>query len=205
MKQVLIWILGFMLAPGMVLAADLQVVVRDASGATVENAVVTYTPSGGATIKPADLKGPFVMAQKDVKFAPYVLAVPKGAVVGFPNLDRVNHHVYSFSPANKFQLPLYGKGITRNITFANAGTAALGCNIHDKMTAYIRVVDTPFYAKSTANGTITLKGVPEGAGTLSVWHPLMAAAGNEVTQPARIAKANAPVAVSIKLRPRGAQ
>lgn len=183
-----------------VCAADLTVNVTLPTGAGVEHAVVTFVPSGGAALRPADLKGTFVMAQKGLKFAPHVLVVPKGATVQFPNLDRVNHHVFSFSPANRFQLPLYGKGVTKTMTFANAGTAALGCNIHDAMRAYIRVVDTPFYAVTAVNGATVLKGVPEGAGTLTIWHPRLAAANNEMTQTVTPGKAPKPVSVSIRLR-----
>jgi plastocyanin len=183
-------------------AGDTQVVVRDAAGAPVENAVVSFTPASGGLIKASDLKGPFTMAQQNITFVPYVLAVPKGAVVAFPNYDRVNHHVYSFSPAQKFQLPLYGKGKSYTITFATPGTVALGCNIHDSMKAYIRVVGTPFYAKTNAQGQVTLTNLPNEDGSLSVWHPMMAAVNGEVIEPAPVARMSKPISLSVRLRPR---
>jgi hypothetical protein len=36
--------------------------------------------------------------------------------------------------------------------------------------AYVAVLDSPFFALPDANGKFTLKGVPEGPGTLEVWH-----------------------------------
>jgi plastocyanin len=159
-------------AAGPALAGDIVVTVRDAAGAPVKAAVVTFTPAAGATIGPVDIKGPFVMAQKGIQFEPHVLIVPVGATVAFPNFDRVNHHVYSFSPAQKFQLPLYGYRQSRNMTFGTAGTVALGCNIHDQMSGYIRVVATPYYARTDDNGVATLSGLPAARGTVSVWHPM---------------------------------
>jgi hypothetical protein len=77
-------------------AADLTVRVRNAKGSPVANAVVAFYPTGGTD--PARLQGPFRMTQYDLQFDPFVLIAPVGASVAFPNLDRVQHHVYSFSP-----------------------------------------------------------------------------------------------------------
>jgi len=186
-------------------AADLSVAVSDNAGKPVQFAVVTWTPSGGATIPAAMKSASYVMAQKNVQFTPFVLAVPVGATVSFPNQDRVNHHVYSFSPTMPFQLPLYGKGQTRTVTFTKAGTDALGCNIHDSMSAYVRIVSTPYFATTAADGKIVLKGLPEGAGSLKVWHPLMDAPDHETVRAFTAGKANAPQAFSVKVRARMTQ
>jgi len=45
--------------------------------------------------------------QVDKEFVPYVLPVYVGTSVSFPNRDNIRHHVYSFSSAKKFELPLY--------------------------------------------------------------------------------------------------
>ncbi|ESQ86630.1 hypothetical protein ABAC460_22650 [Asticcacaulis sp. AC460] len=183
-------------------AADLSVAINDTAGKPVSFAVVTWTPKAGAAI-PASLKSAaYVMTQKNVQFTPFVLAVPVGATVSFPNQDRVNHHVYSFSPAMPFQLPLYGKGQTRTVTFTKPGTDALGCNIHDSMSAYIHIVNTPYFATTGPDGKIILKGVPDGAGALKVWHPLMDAPDHEVARAMTAGKTNAPQAFSVKVRAR---
>ena len=163
-------------------AADLTVKITDAAGKPVRDAVVTFAPAGGATMPVSAKGGPYTLAQKDKTFVPFVLAVPQGATVGFPNQDRVNHHVYSFSAAQPFQLPLYGPGQTRSVKFEHAGTIALGCNIHDSMSAYIRVVDTPYFATTGDDGKVVLKDVPAAAGTLKVWQPLMDSASHEVSR-----------------------
>ncbi len=180
-------------------AGDLSVRVTDAAGKPVRDAVVTFAPAGGAAVASEARSGPYVMAQKNIKFAPFVLAVPQGATVSFPNQDKVNHHVYSFSPAQPFQLPLYGSGQTRSVKFDHAGTIALGCNIHDSMTAYIRVVDTPFFATTGDDGKVVLKDVPAGAGTLMVWQPLMDVANHTVSKAFTMGADDAAQSFSVKV------
>jgi len=199
MKAVFLTLACLAVAPAAT-AADLTVSVTDAGGKPVRDAVISFTPNGGAAIPPAQKSASYVMAQKGVQFTPFVLAVPVGATVSFPNQDRVNHHVYSFSPTQPFQLPLYGKGQTRNVTFTKPGTDALGCNIHDSMSAYIRIVATPFFATTDATGKVVLKGLPEGAGSLKVWQPLMDAPDHETGRSVTVGKSNAPQAFSVKVR-----
>lgn len=188
---------AFIAAPAV--AADMTVAVTDANGKPVAMAVVTFTPNGGASI-PASVKGAaYTMAQKSIQFQPFVLAVPAGATVNFPNQDRVNHHVYSFSPIQPFQFPLYGPGKTHTMTFPHEGTVALGCNIHDSMSAYVRVVATPFFATTGADGRVTLKGVPEGAGKLAVWHPYMDGQSHDQARAVAVASSNGLQTFAVKL------
>lgn len=187
-------------APVASFAGNLTVTVTDAAGKPVPAAVVTFKPAGGAVISAADRSAAFVLAQKNIKFNPYVLAVPVGSTVNFPNQDRVNHHVYSFSAVQPFQFPLYGQGKTRTLKFDHPGTVAIACNIHDSMSAYVRVVDTPFYATTDATGRVTLKAVPEGAGSLSVWQPMMDAPEHSVTRSMTAGKGDAAQAFTVKVR-----
>jgi plastocyanin len=150
-------------------AGDLVVTVTTPDGKPLADAVVTLPVPAGAP-KPA-FPWKLEIAQKDKQFAPFVLVTPVGAEVAFPNLDKFRHHVYSFSKGNRFELELYGREDERSVTFKTAGTAALGCNIHDQMVAFVRVVDTPFAAKTDAAGLATIKAAPDGAAKLTVWHP----------------------------------
>ena len=193
-----IGILSFALC-GTAMAAELPVVVNNLSGKPVAFAVVSWMPSSGAMIPNAEKSKLFVMAQKNVQFMPYVLAVPAGATVAFPNQDRVNHHVYSFSPVQPFQFPLYGKGKSHIMKFDHPGTVALGCNIHDSMSAYIRVVNTPYYATTDASGRVSLS-VPEGAGSLSVWQPNLEAPDHQAVKNMTIGKTVAVQTFSLKVR-----
>ena len=162
-------------------AADLQVTLHTGKGQPIRDAVVTYAPQAGASVAGVRFEWPYRMAQQGLQFDPFVLVVPVGATVAFPNRDTVRHQVYSFSPAKSFELKLYGRDETRTVKFDRVGVIALGCNIHDSMVGFIKVVDTPFAAKTDAQGQVTLHGLPAGAGTLKVWHPYLKAAGNELS------------------------
>ncbi|WP_411290257.1 methylamine utilization protein [Sphingorhabdus sp.] len=158
--------------------SSVSVTVKDARGIPVQEAVVMVYPKTG-TNKPMRF-GPSVMAQRDLAFAPGTLIAAKGSSVSFPNFDRVRHSVYSFSKTARFEINLYGKEQSRSQKFPIAGSVALGCNIHDNMRGYIKVVDTPFAAKTDRNGVVNFNGLTAGAGTVKIWHPQARAAGNEV-------------------------
>ncbi len=182
-------------------AGDLTVQVKTARGEPVRDAVVTlYVPGGAAAGGPIRFDWPYRVAQKGLQFDPFVLIVPQGATVAFPNFDDVRHQVYSFSPAHPFELKLYGKDQTRTVRFDKLGVVALGCNIHDSMVAFIKVVDTPYAAKTGANGLAVLHGAPSGAVSLHVWHPYLKGANNEVVRSMTLAAAGGREDVAVDLR-----
>ncbi len=178
MRALLITVLALICSPAW--AGDLTVSVRDTAGRPVRDAVVTVRPNAGVPSGPIRFSWPLRIVQQDVQFQPYVLIAPVGGTVSFPNLDRVRHHVYSFSRGNRFEIELFGRDQTRTHAFATTGVAALGCNIHDQMLAYVRVVDTPYAGKTNATGDVTIPAIPVGAARLVVWHPQLNTRGNEM-------------------------
>jgi plastocyanin len=160
-------------------AATVEVQVRTANGAPVADAVVMID-SPRAPAGPIHFPWAYVIAQENIAFNPHVLIVPIGTTVAFPNRDQVRHHVYSFSPAKRFELRLYGRQQERTVTFDKPGPVALGCNIHDRMIGFIMVVATPYAAKTDANGRAVIGDVPGGLATLTVWHPLERTRDNQI-------------------------
>jgi plastocyanin len=179
----MLWLVLCLLVPGLAQAADLAVTVRTAQGKPVADAVVTIA---GPRSGPIRFAWPYRMAQHQMQFDPFVLIVPVGADVAFPNLDSVRHHVYSFSPAKTFELKLYGRDETRVVHFDKPGVVALGCNIHDGMVAFIVVVETPYAAKTDETGQAVIHGAPPGAVTVRVWHPYLRAPGNALSVAAAV-------------------
>jgi plastocyanin len=190
-------VLGFiaLCLAGAVQAADLTVVIRNANGRPVEDAVVIADAAGRSAPAP----GRFVINQRQMQFVPYVLVIPVGSTVEFGNLDPYRHHVYSFSPAKKFELKLFGQGETRPVRFDRPGLVSIGCNIHDAMQAFIQVVDTPFARKSDETGRVTLSGLPASVRQVRVYHPLLRAPGNQMTV-AVDASRDATVPITVRLR-----
>jgi plastocyanin len=161
------------LAAGTTHAADLAVTVTDARSTTAQQAVVLARPVHPLTAHPAAAAKARVV-QESQAFAPEVTPIAVGTTVEFPNLDRMRHHVYSFSPANTFEIRLYSGEDIPEVTFDKPGVVAIGCNIHDWMQGYLYVTDAPYFAATDASGVATLHGLPAGEYRVSVWHPELA-------------------------------
>lgn len=173
-------------------AATLVVQVHDAAGKPLPDTVVYAEPDGVPPKSPqrADIE------QRGLKFLPIVTVVQTGSQVSFPNNDKVRHHIYSFSPAKKFDQKLYSGGAAATQTFDKAGTVVLGCNIHDRMIAYVKVVDTPYFAKTDAQGVARIELPPAARYAVTAWHYDMVGAG--AVQQAAV-KADAPQTLTYKL------
>lgn len=187
------------LACGMVQAATLQVQVQGAAGQPLADAVLLLEPQGAKA--PAPKPAPDVeIIQKGRRFVPAVTVVPVGTKVQFPNQDTVRHHVYSFSPAKKFELKLYVGRPENPVEFDRAGVAVLGCNIHDTMVGWVVVSDTPWFARTTAAGRATLPDVPPGAYVLRSWHPDLPAGSTGVEQPVTVGAADLELSARMPVR-----
>lgn len=172
--------------------------VFDQRGLPVEGAVIEIEPPTGNT-RAVVFPWHNAMAQLNQTFVPGTLIVPQGATVAFPNLDIVRHSIYSFSKAARFQIDLYGRDQTRSQRFPITGTVALGCNIHDKMRGYIRVVATPYAAATDLNGRGEIEGLAPGTYRVTVWHPRLRGNGNEIVETITIAPGT-PARLTIELR-----
>jgi plastocyanin len=162
-------------------AATVQVQVLDGAGKPLADAVAFLeSREARAASRPAPSAE---MAQIGKQFDPRVLVVPVGTSVQFPNRDSVRHHVYSFSPAKPFELKLYTGSAASPVVFDKPGVAVLGCNIHDNMTAWVVVVETPHYGRSAAPGRVVMANVPAGNYGLRVWHPAQAPGAAAIEQP----------------------
>ncbi|MBF0170637.1 MAG: methylamine utilization protein, partial [Nitrospinae bacterium] len=143
-------VLATMGGAGAAFADEIVATVNNAkSGEPVGGAVVFAMPRGGApslTVRSAKVD------QVNKEFVPHVTVVPLNTPVSFPNSDNISHHVYSLSETKRFELPLYSGTPSRPVLFDTPGPVALGCNIHDWMSAYIYVTPTPYYAFTDAKG-----------------------------------------------------
>lgn len=182
-------------------AGSLAVHVSRPDGKPVAGAVVMiHGPAGTPLPKP----GTFVIDQVDKAFTPDLTVMPVGSTVTFPNSDSVSHQVYSFSPAKKFQLPLYRGTAYPPMKFENAGIVTLGCNIHDDMIAYVVVTDAAWVGRTDAAGNWTADGLPAGELRVEVWHPRMREPTPVVERPVSLRASEAgelDVALTRTLRP----
>jgi plastocyanin len=158
--------------PWTALCAELTVQVRDRLNAPVAYAAVLAEPLDPPTsARKATVDSGATMKQSNRQFGPHALIVAPGTAVQFPNVDTVRHHVYSLSPAKRFELRLYSGTPAQPVVFDTPGIAVLGCNIHDWMAAFVYVTPAPYHALTDEAGSATLADLPPGRYQLSVWHP----------------------------------
>jgi plastocyanin len=179
-------------------ATGVAVQVSDAAGKPLADTVIFVDPESGAVprvARPADIE------QRGLKFVPVVSVVQTGSRISFPNNDKVRHHIYSFSPAKKFDQKLYSGVAATPQVFDKAGTVVLGCNIHDRMIAYVKVVDSPYFAKTDANGMASIDLPAAGKYTVSAWHYNMVGATAEQVVVVKAGAALATLSYKLTMKP----
>jgi plastocyanin len=168
-------------------AASLSVSVLDRDGKPTADAVVILTPEGKGSPKAA-LPANATIAQEKMQFTPAVSIVPLGAKVRFVNNDPWDHHIRS-SAAGAAQfaadaaasrgvdLRLEGKSDGKpakfsEVTMDKAGPQSavlLGCYLHGSMRGHVYMTDSPWAAKTNAEGVAVFDDLPDGKVTVKVW------------------------------------
>jgi len=149
-------------------AGELQVLFTDNDGNPIKDAVIEIINPQFEIPPDWDYTG--VMDQVDEEFVNNVLIVVAGSHVSFPNSDDIQHHVYSFSDNNTFELPLYAGNTADPVLFPEPGVTVVGCNIHDWMLGYIYVGKSHMMARSDDYGVSTIRNLEPGEYTFTVWH-----------------------------------
>ena len=123
-----------------------------------------------------------IVAQKNKTFVPDFLAVPRGTTVEFPNLDHIDHNVFSRSAAAPaFDLDRYPYGQSKSRVFDKTGVVQLFCNIHPFMKAIIFVTPNVYFARAAADGNFTIPSVPPGKFVVSAWQERCATLHQSIT------------------------
>jgi plastocyanin len=174
--------------------------------------VALLSPLGGKASAPKPRRAR--MEQRDRDFQPTVLALPVGSTVSFPNADPVYHNVFSLSPTKKFDLGVFKKGESRDVTFDQAGVVYVLCNLHASMSGYLVVHEEPYAALVDRAGRFGFRDLPPGRYRLRVWHEragelaqrqVTLAAGQNRLQVALVADQAPTVPPNKEGKPRGAR
>lgn len=195
-------------------AAELQVTVTMPDGKPAPDVVVALLPTGGGPVPVAPAAEPVLIVQREIRFEPYVTAVPLGSTVRFVNRDRFDHHVRSvaggplgsIAPAKSFEFRLAaargGRETSADVLIDAPGATGIGCHLHGSMRAHLYASPTPWVAVTDAAGRATLRGVPDGAANLRLWHPdQLVAQADVATQVAGNTSAQARLNFSPRPRP----
>ncbi len=167
----LLAVCSVLLSASLALATDLRVHVDIDTGAGVVPAAEAVIWVPGVFTKRAAPREARI-EQLGKRFVPRLTAAPIGTIIHFPNLDGIDHNVFSVSDAKPFDLGLYRGGASRSASFERPGVIQLFCNIHASMAAYIVIVDSKALAKTDLQGNAVISDIPTGNQTIAVWHEL---------------------------------
>ncbi|MFZ6745184.1 methylamine utilization protein [Undibacterium sp. JH2W] len=173
-------------------AAKLNFQAVDKNGNAMADVVVYATPIGMPL--PASEKTEATIAQADMQFSPYVTAIRTGSLVKFPNYDKMEHHVKSFSAIKEFEIKTYERGVVPPpVIFDKPGIVIVYCLLHNWMRAYVMVLDTPYFVKTDQNGAAILDHLPDGNYEIKAWHPNLGSIKPALSQTVKVNEQSAPV------------
>jgi plastocyanin len=165
---VLIITMLLMYFPARSMAGSITGTVKVRGLRSPENILVYLAKAPVVSMDPSDAD--YVMDQQNLAFLPYLLPIPVGAVVSFPNRDKVDHNVFSLSRTKKFNLGSYKPGENKKVTFDKPGIVELRCDVHAEMVAYIMVMKNPSYAITDKAGKFKITDAPPGKVHIRTWH-----------------------------------
>jgi plastocyanin len=119
--------------------------------------------------------------QKMCHFEPHIRVVGAGGKVLFLNSDQVSHNIHTYAnkndPFNKTVAP----GSKEEQTLAKGDKVQVKCDIHDWMSAWVYVSDTPHFAVTKEDGSFEIAGLKPGKYKVELWHEKLGKAKGEVT------------------------
>jgi hypothetical protein len=108
--------------------------------------------------------------QKNCRYEPHILLVPKDATVHLKSSDPILHTVH-MSGASDYNLPFPFANQTITRSMNREGLVDLRCNAgHVWMNGEMMVVSHPYYAVTDEDGNFRLTNVPPGEYEIEAWH-----------------------------------
>jgi plastocyanin len=156
-------------------------VVVGADGA-LQN-VFVYVKDGLGSLRFPVPSTAVVLDQKGCRYVPHVLGAQVGQAVEVLNSDPTLHNVHAVPTTNReFNTgqPIPGMKHTHRFT-AREVMVPFKCDVHPWMHAYIGVLDHPFFAVTSADGSFDLQGLPPGTYTVEAWHERLGTQAHMVT------------------------
>lgn len=114
-----------------------------------------------------------VINQVHMKYMPRVSGVVVGQTVAIYNSDHTLHNVKMKSKKNgifNHWMLASSKPLQKVFKKPEIGTMALTCDVHPLMSAYVHVVEHPFFAVTQDAGKFEIRGLPPGLYEVGVWH-----------------------------------
>jgi plastocyanin len=109
--------------------------------------------------------------QKGCVYTPHVAGAQVGQQVSFRNTDPMLHNVHPIPFVNREYNFGQLQGTVSSVKFTMKEVPIkVVCNVHPWMTAFVCVVDHPYWAVTDAAGKFEIPGLPAGKYTIGIWH-----------------------------------
>ena len=133
---------------------------------------------------------PVVLDQDKCRYTPRVLGVRVGQPLQIHNSDPLLHNVRSNAVINQaFNKSTPIEGMKFDHVFATKEVMVpFKCDVHGWMTAYVGVLDHPYFGVTAKDGTVALKNLPPGTYTIEAWHEALGTRTQQVTIGAKESK-----------------
>jgi plastocyanin len=143
-------------------------IVETSDNGGLENAFVKVEGTFPNTPVPAQ---PVVIDQRGCVYVPRVVGARVGQVLRIKNSDNLLHNVHAITTKNnEFNVGQPVAGIQYDFKLKAEEMLRLKCDVHRWMTAWVGVVNHPYFAVTHDEGTFSITGVPAGRHTISAWH-----------------------------------
>lgn len=122
----------------------------------------TYTPP----------RTPAVLDQVGCAYTPRVLGVQVRQPLLIRNSDDTLHNVHALARVNReFNIGQPNRGMESTRVFTQPEVMIrFKCDVHPWMSAYVGVLDHPFFAVTGEDGRFTITDIPPGTHTVVAWH-----------------------------------
>jgi hypothetical protein len=138
---------------------------------TLKN-VFVYVKSGleGKTFDTP--KTPVTIDQTGCHYVPHVFGMMAKQPLRIVNSDDTLHNIHAMpTKSAEFNVGEPNKDMAVTRTFANPEIMVhFKCDVHPWMSAYVGVLNHPFYSVTGDGGTFSLKGLPAGDYEVAAWH-----------------------------------
>ena len=156
------------------------------TGTALQNVFVYVKDGLGNRVFPVP-QTPVVLSQEGCTYKPHVLGIQVGQTLDILNGDDTLHNIHAIPERNgEFNKAQQFKG-SRNTHIFNTSEVMVPfkCDVHKWMTAYVGVVDHPFFAVTGKDGSFTLEGLPPGTYTVEAVHEKLGRQTRSVTLTAK--------------------
>ncbi len=145
----------------------------------IENAVVYI--EGVTSGKGFKEKWHFVLNQVACEFTPHVQVVPANSTLEIRNRDPMAHNVHAYPVRNTtFNVSIPSRGTPHVKYFTREEKIKVRCDRHRWMSAWIVVMDDPYYCLTGEDGAFEITNIPPGDYKVSVWHEAFSPEGAAV-------------------------